>query len=70
MSQCGARVWSIGACRATPREYQASARHDAQTNRGRIFELLADLTDEDGAYTEMEDLPHWLLDEDEDEGMR
>ena len=52
------------------RECQASARHDAQTNRGRIFELLADLTDEDGAYTEMEDLPHWLLDEDEDEGMR
>ena len=52
------------------RECQASARHDAQTNRGRIFELLADLTDEDGAYIEMEDLPPWLLDADEDEDVR
>lgn len=34
-----------------------------QTKRGQIFELLADLTDEDGAYTEIEDLPGWLLDE-------
>jgi hypothetical protein len=27
-----------------------------QSERGRLFEALADLTDEDGAYTEMEDL--------------
>lgn len=26
-----------------------------QTGRGRLYELLADLTDEDGALTEMED---------------
>lgn len=52
------------------RECQASARHDAQTNRGRIFELLADLTDEDGAYTEIEDLPYWLLDDDEEGDVR
>ncbi|NLW72117.1 MAG: hypothetical protein GXY37_04420 [Chloroflexi bacterium] len=52
------------------RECQASASHDAQTNRGRIFELLADLTDEDGAYIEMEDLPHWLLDADEEDDVR
>ena len=37
---------------------------DTQTSRGRLFELLADLTDEDGAYTELEDLgeaANWLL---------
>lgn len=31
-------------------------RLDTQTDWGRIFELLADLTDEDGALAEMEDL--------------
>ena len=29
---------------------------DTQTERGRIFEILADLTDEDSALAEMEDL--------------
>ena len=52
------------------RECQASAERDTQTNRGRIFELLADLTDEDGAYTEMEDLSNWLLDDDEEGDVR
>lgn len=36
-----------------------------QTARGRVFELLADLTDEDGALAEMEDLDSlgdWLAD--------
>jgi hypothetical protein len=27
---------------------------DTQTSRGKLFEMLADLTDEDGAYTELE----------------
>ena len=27
-----------------------------QSGRGKLFEMLADLTDEDGAYTEMQDL--------------
>lgn len=31
-----------------------------QTRRGQLFEMLADLTDEDGAYTEMQDLDDWL----------
>ena len=29
---------------------------DTQTERGKLFEMLADLTDEDGALAEMEDL--------------
>ena len=36
----------------------------AQTDRGRIFEMLADLMDEDGALAEMEDLDMlgiWLI---------
>jgi len=35
-----------------------------QTNRGQLFEMLADLTDEDGALAEIQDLGHladWLL---------
>ncbi|WP_119071989.1 hypothetical protein [Aggregatilinea lenta] len=36
-----------------------------QTRRGQVFEILADLTDEDGAVVEMEDLPDWLLNEDD-----
>ena len=28
---------------------------DVQSERGKLFELLADLTDEDGAYSELED---------------
>ena len=42
---------------------QAHASHETQSRRGQIFELLADLTDEDGAYSEMDDLPGWLLED-------
>jgi len=41
---------------------------DTQTDRGRLFEILADLTDEDGALAEMEDLDElsgWFDDEPE-----
>jgi hypothetical protein len=37
---------------------------DTQTQRGKVFEILADLTDEDGALAEMEDLEsldNWLV---------
>jgi hypothetical protein len=43
---------------------------DTQTNRGKLFEVLADLTDEDGALAEMQDLKHladWLVDDSEDD---
>ena len=44
---------------------------ETQTERGKLFELLADLTDEDGALAEMEDIePYidWILhQEDEDQ---
>ncbi len=33
-----------------------------QTRRGQLYEMMADLTDEDGAIMEMEDLADWLLD--------
>ena len=33
---------------------------DTQTQRGKVFEILADLTDEDGALAEMEDLDESL----------
>ena len=42
------------------------ARPDTQTARGRLFEMLANLTDEDGAYAELQDLDDlgdWLDDE-------
>ena len=38
-------------------------KEDVQSNHGRLFEVLADLTDEDGALAEMEDLEsytNWL----------
>ncbi len=41
---------------------------DTQSRRGEVFEMLADLTDEDGAWVEIQDLPWWLLDEDEADG--
>lgn len=47
---------------------QAYGQENTQTRRGQVFEMLADLTDEDGAYTEMEDLgdvADWLLDGEE-----
>ena len=31
-------------------------REDTQTSRGRLYELIADISDEDGALAEMEDL--------------
>lgn len=37
---------------------------ETQIPRARLYELLADLTDEDGAYSELEDLrdaANWLL---------
>lgn len=36
-----------------------------QTRRGKMFDMLADLVDEDGAWAEMQDLPDWLLDDNE-----
>ena len=39
---------------------------DTQTERGNLFEILADLTDEEGALAEMEDLgalKGWITDE-------
>ena len=42
------------------------AGQDDQTGRGRLFEMLADLTDEDGAWAELQDLgdlADWLGDE-------
>ena len=44
----------------------AYGQQNTQTRRGQVFEMLADLTDEDGAYTEMEDLPEWLFGDDEE----
>ena len=43
---------------------------DTQTNRGKLFELLADLTDEDGALAEIQDIEHladWLFVDEENE---
>jgi hypothetical protein len=50
--------------RATTRQLLEERREDIrpdvgrtqQSERGKLFEMLADLTDEDGAYTEMQDL--------------
>lgn len=52
------------------REVKAYAQKDTQTRQGQLFEMLADLTDEDGAWAEMQDMPGWLLDDEEDEGLR
>jgi hypothetical protein len=43
---------------------------DTQTNRGKLFEFLAELTDEDGALAELEDLEplaDWLMESADDE---
>jgi len=48
------------------RTLQRYGQENTQTRRGQMFEMLADLTDEDAAYTEMEDLGDlndWLLDD-------
>ncbi|MFC1923653.1 hypothetical protein ACFLY4_10240, partial [Chloroflexota bacterium] len=45
-------------------------KEDTQTEKGKFFELLADLTDEDGALAEMEDIePYidWILPTEEEE---
>jgi hypothetical protein len=45
-------------------------RHDTQTNRGKLFEMLADLTDEDGALAELQNLENiadWLVNDSADE---
>lgn len=52
------------------REVKAYAQKDTQTRQGQLFEMIADLTDEDGAWAEMQDMPGWLLDDEEDEGLR
>lgn len=52
------------------REVKAYAQQDTQTRQGQLFEMLADLTDEDGAWAEMQDMPGWLLDDEDDEGLR
>jgi len=39
-------------------EIWSDVRLDTQTERGRLFEFLADLTDEDGALAEFEDIEH------------
>lgn len=41
-------------------------QQDMQSTRGKLYELLADLTDEDGAINDLEDLGDWLLGEDLD----
>lgn len=51
-------------------EIKGYANRDTQTRRGQVFEMIAALTDEDGAWAEMEDLPDWLLDDEGDEGLR
>jgi hypothetical protein len=41
-------------------------RPDTQTERGKLFEMLADLTDEDGALAELQDIGNlvdWLVDD-------
>lgn len=35
---------------------EVAARQATQSARGRLFEMLADLTDDDGAYTDLQDL--------------
>jgi hypothetical protein len=38
---------------------RSSAGYPPQSERGQLFEMLADLTDEDGALAELEDLDDW-----------
>ena len=51
-------------------DIQPDLRKDSQTERGKLFEMLADLTDEDGALAEIQDIEHladWLINDSEDE---
>ena len=40
-------------------EVAAYATEDNQSERGRLFEVLADMGDDDAALTEIEDLEDW-----------
>ena len=47
---------------------QTYARQSTQSERGKLFEMLADLGDDDSAYAEMQDLDDvagWLIDSQE-----
>lgn len=44
-------------------DVEALATREAQSRRGELFELLADLGDDDGAIAAMDDLPWWLFDD-------
>jgi hypothetical protein len=37
-------------------EIEPSIRENTQTEQGKLFELLADLTDDDGALAEIQDI--------------
>lgn len=53
-----------GLLQARREEIAPYAHENTQTHRGRLYEMLADLTDEDGAWAELEDLgdaADWLL---------
>jgi hypothetical protein len=50
-------------------EIRPYLNQDTQTKRGKLFDWLADLTDEDGALSELEDLGgavDWLLNDEDD----
>ncbi len=46
--------------RQRQQEVAVFAKGETQSQRGKLFELLADLTDEDGALADLEDFPHWF----------
>lgn len=51
-------------------DIRPNIRDDTQTEKGKFFELLADVTDEDGALAEMEDIEpfiDWILPPDEED---
>lgn len=43
-------------------EVTAELRRHTQSSRGKLFEQIADLTDDDGAIADMEDFPDWFDD--------
>lgn len=45
-------------------EIASEVGHQNQTSRGKLYEMLADLTDEDGALSELQDLGGLLDDDD------
>ena len=47
---------------------RANATPTQQSPRARLYEILADLTDEDGAFTELEDLGWAFLGDNDEEG--